>query len=93
MKRGLAIAVRIATGLTILWMSLKPAMNGHGFVRVLAIVESIAAAAFCLPRLWRAGGYTLLGVLGFALIHHGLGGQFMTALFFAALVIILELTL
>ena len=83
--------VRVITGATLLVLSVKPAMHGDGFVRLLAGVEVITAAMFCFPRVWRIGGYGLLGVLAIALTHHAMRGEFASGLLFAALVIILEL--
>ena len=86
------LIVRVVTGLTLLMMSISSALHGAPWVRVLASIEIFSAAAFCLPRVWRIGGYVLLGVLAIALVRHGMAGHFAAHLFFAALVIVLELT-
>jgi hypothetical protein len=83
--------VRVITGVTLLVLSVRAAMHGDGFVRLLASAELVTAAMFCLPRVWRIGGYGLLGVLAIAFTHHAMIGQFASGLLFAALVIILEL--
>jgi hypothetical protein len=86
------LIVRLITGVTLVVLSVRGAMHGNGFVRLLASVELITAAMFCLPRVWRIGGYGLLGVLAIAITHHAMRGEFASGLLFAALVIILELT-
>ena len=84
-------AVRLITGITLLILSVD-ALRGQGFVRLLAAAEVAAAAAFCLPGVWRIGGVGLLAVLGIAFTHHAMAGQFAASLLFAALVILLELS-
>lgn len=46
--------VRLGTGLTLLALSVE-AMRGEGFIRLLAAMKIAAAAAFCLPGVWRVG--------------------------------------
>jgi hypothetical protein len=90
MSRRIGHAVRVITGITLLILSIDAA-RGPGFVRLLAGAEIAAAAAFCLPRVWRIGGIGLLAILGIALALHAMAGRFAVALLFAGLVIILEL--
>lgn len=90
MSRRIAHAVRIITGVTLLILSVD-AVRGQGFVRWLAGAEIAAAAAFCLPQVWRIGGAVLLAILVIAFAHHAIDGHFAASLLFAALVIILEL--
>jgi hypothetical protein len=82
--------VRLVTGFTLLALSVE-AMRGDGFIRLLAASEIAAAAAFCLPGVWRIGGMALLAVLAIAFAHHALRGQFAPSLLFASLVVTLEL--
>jgi hypothetical protein len=90
MTRGIGCAVRIVTGITLLILSIDAA-RGQGFMRLLGAVEIAAAAAFCLPRMWRIGGVGLLAILGIAFTHHAIAGDFAASLLFAALVVVLEL--
>jgi hypothetical protein len=91
MKVEITSTVRIVTGLTLLALSIS-ALREDGFVRFLAAAEIAAAIAFCLPRVWRAGGIGLLAILAFAFTHHALVGHFAATLLFAALIVVLELT-
>lgn len=91
MRRGTGQALRVATGLTLAVLSLS-ALSSAGFVRWLAGAEVVAAAVFCLPRVWRAGGIGLLAVLGVALAHHAMAGQFAPSLLFAGLAVCMALT-
>lgn len=90
MKRGTGQALRVVTGLTLAVLSLS-ALSGTGFVRWLAGAEVVAAAVFCLPRVWRAGGVGLLVVIGVALAHHAMAGRFAASLLFAALAVCMAL--
>jgi hypothetical protein len=90
MKRQVALIVRMLTGGTLLLLSID-AVRGEGFVCGLSPVEIAAAAAFCLPGLWRVGGAALLFVLLLGLTHHAPAGQFAAPLFFASLVVTREL--
>jgi len=83
-------SIRVIAGLALLALSLG-ALSGSGFVRWLAGAEVVAAAAFCLPRLWRVGGMALLVILGVAFTHHVLAGQLAASLLFAMLVICMAL--
>ena len=78
--------LRMIAGLTLLVLSLK-AFPAPGLGRWLAGAEAIAAAAFCLPRVWPAGGVGLLVILGVAFVHHAAEGQFAPSLLFAAVAI------
>ena len=91
MRRRTGQVLRVVTGLTLAVLSLS-ALSGAGFVRWVAGAEVVAAAVFCLPRVWRAGGVGLLVVLGFALAHHAMAGQFAASLLFAALAVGMALT-
>jgi hypothetical protein len=90
MKSGIATVVRIATGVALVALSVA-ALRANGWVRWLAAAEIVAALAFCLPRVWRFGGAALLAIVGFAFVHHALGGQFVAMLFFAATTIVMVL--
>jgi len=81
----------VTAGFTLLVLSAR-ALPSPGFVRWLAAAEVVAAAAFCLPRVWRVGGVGLLFVLGLAFGHHAMAGQFAASLLFAALVVCMALT-
>ena len=83
-------SIRVIAGLALLAISLG-ALSNPGFVRWLAGAEVVAAAAFCLPRLWRVGGIALLVILGFAFTYHALAGQFAASLLFAMLLICMAL--
>jgi hypothetical protein len=83
-------SIRIIAGLALLALSLR-SFAGPGFVRWLAGAEVVAAAAFCLPRLWRVGGVALLVILGLAFTHHAIAGQFAASLLFAMLVVCMAL--
>jgi hypothetical protein len=91
MKERLTTAVRWITGITLLILSIQSVLHGFLLQRLVASFEIAAAAAFCLPRVWRIGGYGLLAVLSFAFVHHALKGAPPTGLIFAVLVVILEL--
>lgn len=91
MSRRVGQALRVVAGLTLVMLSLR-ALPGPGFVRWLAGAEVVAAVAFCLPRVWRGGGVGLLVILGVALTHHAMAGQFVASLLFAALVVCMALT-
>jgi hypothetical protein len=91
MKVDLFFAVRVVTGLTLLFLSIG-ALENHGNIRWLALVEIAAALVFCLPNIWRAGGVILLAILLIAFTHHAVTGQFVSSLLFAALIIVLSLT-
>ena len=84
-------SIRVIAGLVLLSLSLR-ALFGSGFVRWLAGAEVVAAAAFCLPGVWRVGGIALLLILGIAFAHHVIAGQFAASLFFAMLLICMALT-
>jgi hypothetical protein len=86
MTGRIGASLRVIAGLTLLVLSVR-ALPGQGPVRWLAIAEIFAAAAFCLPRVWRAGAIALLGILGAAFGHHAIAGQFASSLIFAALVV------
>ena len=90
MKFELYRAVRLVTGLMLLFLSIG-ALRIHGPVRWLAIVEIAAAMAFCCPHVWRAGGVALLAIMAIAFTHHAVVGQFVSSLLFAALIVILSL--
>ena len=90
MSSRLGQALRVIAGLTLLVLSLT-ALRNPGFVRWLAGAEVAAAAAFCLPRVWRVGGVGLLVILSVAFTHHAIEGQFAASLLFAALVICMAL--
>ena len=83
-------SIRVIAGLTLLSLSVR-ALASSGFVRWLAGAEVVAAAAFCLPRVWRVGGIALLLILGVAFTHHVLAGQLAASLLFAMLVICMAL--
>lgn len=91
MSARLGKALRVITGLTLLMLSLK-ALQSPGIVRWLAGAEIVAAAAFCLPRVWRVGAVTLLLIVGVAFGHHAIAGQFAASLLFAAIAICMALT-
>jgi hypothetical protein len=91
MRYSIGNAIRLVTGLTLLILFVD-VVRGHEFVRVLAAAEIAAAAAFCLPGVWRIGGAGVLAILGFAFTHHAIAGHFASPLLFAALVILLLLT-
>ena len=91
MRRGVAHAVRLVTGVSLVMLSLD-AVRSVGFVRWLAAAEIATAAAFCLPVVWRVGGVTLLAILGIAFIHHAIAGHFAAVPLFAGLIVLLELT-
>ena len=91
MTRGVAHAVRLVTGVSLVILSLE-AVSSVGFVRWLAATEIAAAAAFCLPMVWRVGAVTLLAILGIAFFHHAIAGQFAAVPLFAGLIVLLELT-
>lgn len=90
MKFNLFFAVRVVTGLTLLFLSIV-ALENHGIIRWLALAEIAAALVFCLPHVWRAGGGVLLAILVFAFTHHAVTGQFVSSLLFAALIVTLSL--
>ena len=90
MSRRIGQAVRLVAGIALLALSLD-ALRAPGFVRWLAAAEVAAAAAFCLPGVWRVGAAGLLAILGVALVHHAIAGQFAVSLLFAALVIVMAL--
>ncbi|TMH65254.1 MAG: hypothetical protein E6H48_14870 [Betaproteobacteria bacterium] len=83
--------MRLITGISLVMLSLE-AVRSVGLVRWLATAEIAAAAAFCLPVVWRAGAVTLLAILGIALIHHAIVGHFAAVPLFAGLIVLLELT-
>ena len=83
-------ALRVIAGLTLLVLSFK-ALPGPGLARWLAGAEVVAAAAFCLPRVWPVGGVGLLVILGVAFIHHAMEGQFAASLLFAAVAVCMAL--
>ncbi|HYT96661.1 MAG TPA: hypothetical protein VEO36_05030 [Casimicrobiaceae bacterium] len=91
MRSGIAHAVRLITGVSLVMLSLD-AVRAAGFVRWLAAAEIAAAAAFCFPVVWRAGGLTLLAILVIAFVHHATAGHFAASLLFAGFVVLLELT-
>jgi hypothetical protein len=91
MKNNVTTIVRLIAGITLLVVSVRFASGTHGFERILGVVEAVAAAAFCLPRVWRAGAIGLLLVFAVAIAHHALQRQFPLPLIFYALVVILEL--
>lgn len=91
MRRDAGQTLRVVTGLALAVLSFR-ALSGPGFVRSLAGAEVVAAAVFCLPRVWRAGGIGLLAVLGVALAHHAMAGQFAPSLLFAGLAVCMALT-
>ena len=91
MKFDLFFAVRVVTGLTLLFLSIG-ALESHGIIRWLALAEIAAALVFCLPHIWQAGGVILLVILLIAFTHHAVTGQFASSLLFAALIIVLSLT-
>jgi hypothetical protein len=91
MRRGVAHAVRLIAGVSLVVVSLE-AVRRVGFVRWLAAAEIAAAAAFCLPVVWRVGAVTLLAILGIAFVHHAIAGHFAAVPLFAGLVVLLELT-
>jgi hypothetical protein len=82
---------RVITGATLVALSIEAVRAGR-FVSVLACVEIAAASAFCLPLVWRIAGFFLLAILGIAFLHHLLDGHFVASLWFAALVVVLEVT-
>lgn len=90
MSRRIGQAVRLVAGIALLALSVD-ALRTPGFVRWLAGAEVAAAAAFCLPRVWRVGAAGLLAILGVAIVHHAIAGQFAASLLFAALVIVMAL--
>ena len=75
MRSGIGHAVRLITGLSLVMLSLEAARSA-GFVRWLATAEIAAAAAFCLPVVWRVGAWVLLGILVIAFVHHAAAGHF-----------------
>ena len=91
MTHGIAHAVRLITGVSLIILSLE-AVRRVGLVRWLAAAEIAAAAVFCLPVVWRVGAVTLLAILGIAFVHHAVAGHFAAVPLFAGLIVLLELT-
>jgi hypothetical protein len=91
MRRAVALGVRLITGVSLVILSLE-AVRSVGPIRWLAAAEIAAAAAFCLPAVWRVGAVTLLAILGIAFVHHAIAGQLAAVPLFACLIVLLELT-
>jgi hypothetical protein len=91
MRSGIAQAVRLITGVSLVMLSLEAARSA-GFARWLATAEIAAAAAFCFPVVWRVGAWVLLTILVIAFMHHAAAGHFAVSVLFAGLVVLLELT-
>ena len=76
-------AFHLTLGFTLLLFSARTALQalapaaGHGDLHVaaLAVVETVGAALFLLPRTLRIGGTLLLLTLGLAVLVHALSGQ------------------
>ena len=78
------IAFHLTLGLTLLFLSVRTgiqALAAHGdhsslHIAALAMLESIGAVLFLLPRSVRVGGVLLLLSIGIALLVHATAGQF-----------------
>lgn len=71
--RHVFVLFHLVLGATLLIGSITTAFNGgHGnpHIRLIGLVEGIAAMMFLLPRTMRAGAWLLLLTIGIALIIH-----------------------
>lgn len=77
------ITFHLTLGLTLLIVSVRTAVHALGtgtgqaesHVAVLALIETLGAVLFLLPRTLRAGSVLLLITIGLALVAHLVSGQ------------------